>query len=81
MRTSSRIRGFIEDELLGGREVEGDPLAMDLLDSLAIEQLVGYLENEYAIRFSEEEVVAENFASLRVLATLVRQKRRSPRRR
>lgn len=78
MRTSSRIRGFIEDELLGGREVDGDPLAMDLLDSLAIEQLVGYLEDEYAIRFSEDEVVAENFADLQVLATLVRQKRRNP---
>jgi acyl carrier protein len=69
------IRRFIEDELLGDR-VEVDPLAEGLLDSLGMEQLIGFLEERFDIAFEDEELAAEGFASLSAVTELVQQKLR-----
>ena len=58
---------------------EGDPLAEEALDSLAIEQLVTYLEDSFGVTFGDEEIVARNFASVPTLARLVDQKRSAAR--
>ena len=52
-----------------------DPLAGGILDSLAIEFLIGWLEEEFEISFSYRDVVAENFASIGTLSALVDSKR------
>jgi hypothetical protein len=79
MSVRAEVRGFIRRELLAGARVEGDPLAAQLLDSMAIEQLVAFLEERYGIRFEDQEVVAENFASVEAVTALVAAKRRRPR--
>jgi acyl carrier protein len=70
-----RIRRFIEDEVLEEPFSGEDPLEEDMLDSVAIEQLVDFLEYEYGIEFVDEEVTSANFSTLAVLAALVEQKR------
>jgi acyl carrier protein len=70
MTTASVIARFIDDRLLDG-PAGGDALEQGLLDSLAIEQLIAFLENRYSFSFDDEELVPENFESVQALAQLV----------
>jgi acyl carrier protein len=79
MSVAAEVRRFIRTELLVGAHVEGDPFTTQLLDSLAVEQLVAFLEERYGIRFEDHEVVAENFASVGAVTALVTAKRRRAR--
>lgn len=74
MSTAALISRFIDDRLLEG-PAHGDALAQGLLDSLAVEQLIAFLENRFSISFSDEELVPDNFDSVGVLAGLVDAKR------
>jgi acyl carrier protein len=69
------LERFIVDELLEERYDGRDPLATDALDSLGIEQLVEYIDEEFGVRLDDEELVAENFESVPALAALVDSKR------
>lgn len=75
MTTADDIRGFIVRSVLVEPYDGADPLADDMLDSLAIEQLIVHLEGTYRIRFADEEVVSANFSDLGTLAALVDAKR------
>lgn len=70
MSTASTIARFIDDRLLEG-PAGGDALAQGLLDSLAVEQLIVFLENEFRLQFSDEELTPKNFESIESLARLV----------
>ena len=76
-RTARQIRRFIEESLIEVTYNGEDPLADEVLDSLAIEQLIVHLEERYRILFSDEEVVAENFSTISTLAAVVDAKRRA----
>ena len=76
MRTARRIRRFVEEELLEGMRLDGDPLARGYLDSLAIEQLILFCEERYGIELVDEDTVAEHFANVGALAALVDRKRK-----
>src|ERR1041385_3222344 len=41
------------------------------IDSLALIRLVAFLENEFGYRIEDEELIAENFATLRKLEELL----------
>ena len=79
LNTAERIRAFIDQELIDEPHQNGDPLAADALDSVAIEQLITYLEEAFGVTFRDEEVVAKNFASVPTLAELVDEKRAAAR--
>ena len=74
MNVDEQIRQYIQEELLEGAEMPSDPLSEGLLDSLAVEQLIGYIEDEFGVLFDDEELVAENFASIDTVVGLVNQK-------
>jgi acyl carrier protein len=74
VKTSRKIRNFIEFELLDGAAAD-DPLADGLLDSLAVEQLAAFLEDAYGVHLDDDDFVAENFASIDAVAALVDRKR------
>jgi acyl carrier protein len=75
VRTVRVILRFIQQELLDGADVDGDPLAQGLVDSLGREQLAAFLEERFGIRLESEEVGAEQVTSVRSLAALVDAKR------
>ena len=77
MKTAKRIRRFIDD--LTDEPADGDPLADGLLDSLAIEQLIAFLEEDFDIEFEDEELVAERFLSIDTVVELVETKRHARR--
>ena len=59
-----------KEELLGPDPVEL-PFALDSTDLL---ELAGYLEDTFAIEIADEEIVADNFSSVRRLAELIVEK-------
>ncbi len=80
MKTRSRIRRFVREQVvLGGEAPTADPLADGSLDSLAIEQLITFLEDTFGIQIADEDTVEENFESLDALTALVESKRRAGR--
>lgn len=74
MNTTKRIVRFIEGELLQGGPHFGDPLASGLIDSLLMEQLIGFIEHDFKIRFEDEDLLPEHFARLDALVALVEAK-------
>lgn len=75
MTVAMELRGFIEEEILDGQKLDGDPLQQGLLDSLAVELLIDFVQTKYGVEFADEELVAENFSSLDQVAELIEARR------
>lgn len=71
---AAKLTAFIADELLGQDGGEGDPLSTDALDSLGLEQLVEYVEEEFGVSIRGEEMVRRNFKSIAALSAFVEAK-------
>jgi peptidyl carrier protein len=75
------IRSFIADELsFDGSVATLTPdyplLERQVLDSLGLFQLVGYLESEFGVEIDDEELVPGNFGTIEDIARLVERKRK-----
>lgn len=80
MTVQDRLKTYIIDELRfpgGASDLTGDLPLLDreILDSMGILQVVTFLEDEYGIEIDDEELVAENFATIDHIARLVDSKR------
>jgi acyl carrier protein len=74
MNVSERIRGFIREEVMldaDARLDDDSPLLDGILDSLALMQLVGFLEEEFDTEIDDTEVTAENFKTIADIERLV----------
>ena len=67
------IEGFIQDQLLSGRRVEGgeDLLLSGLVDSLGVMRLVSFLESSFSFKVPAQDVKLTNFATLDAIVTYV----------
>jgi acyl carrier protein len=54
-----------------------DPLAEIEFDSLALEQLLDFLEEKYRVLFEGEDLARINFSSVRLAAAMVQARRRA----
>jgi acyl carrier protein len=70
-----RLQGFAASEFGANR---GSPVGLDdqllvegIIDSMGVMQLVSFVEEQLGVSVDDEEIVPENFASLRALARLV----------
>jgi acyl carrier protein len=79
VKTAKQLRRLIEDEFLDGQRLD-DTLVTEQLDSLAIEELVGLVEDRFDVAFDDEDFVLENFRTVDALAALVDRKRAAGRR-
>ena len=79
MTVEDRVRQFIIDRL----SWDGDPAALsddydllsnDVLDSLGIEELLAFIEDELGVEIDDDVVVGTNFQTLRAIGDLVRSK-------
>ena len=77
-RVGDKIRTFIVETLIDEDIGEGDPLTADEVDSLGLEQLADYIEEEFGVRIEDEDMVRRNFASVATLAAFVESKRALP---
>jgi acyl carrier protein len=73
-----RIRSFILDKFPLARKKglkDGDPLLdSGILDSLGVLDVVGFLEKEFAVHVSDDELIPEHFQSVEALAAFVKSK-------
>jgi len=69
--TEKQIAQFIESELLEDATPGSDPLAAGMLDSLSVEVLIAWLEDEFEISLDHRDV----FASVGALSAVVDAKR------
>jgi acyl carrier protein len=71
-----KIRKFLTEEILfeeGGKGIADDQaLVGDVLDSLALMQLVEYIEQEFEIDVADEDVTPDNFQTLNDLERYVK---------
>lgn len=73
------VEEFIVNEIGQGVEPgtlgrEDDLLAAELIDSLGITALVDFLETRFGVTIADEDLTAENFRSIAVIAGFVRAK-------
>lgn len=78
--TTDRLRTFILEELSfegSPEELTGDYPLIDrgVLDSLGIFQVVSFIEGELGVEIQDEELVRDNFGTLRDIGALVESKR------
>lgn len=74
MNVSDRIRSFIKEEVMLDTDAQiGDdsPLLDGILDSLALMQLVAFLEEEFETEIDDTEVTADNFKTIADIERLV----------
>jgi acyl carrier protein len=73
---SARIKKFLVQQFPATKNVGNeDPLITNgLIDSLGILEVVTFLENEFAITISDEDLLPENFGSVHSLSSFVQQK-------
>ena len=71
-----RIKNFLEKQFPATKNVGNeDPLLKNgLIDSLDILEVVTFLENEFGITLTDEELLPENFESVRSLSNFVQTK-------
>ncbi len=73
------IEQFIVTEITGELEAgalphDEDLLAADLIDSLGITELVGFLESKFGITVADEDLTPENFRSVDSIVAFVARK-------
>ncbi len=79
MTVQDRLRSYIVRELrFPGPESDlSDDLPLlerEILDSMGILQVVTFLEGEFGVEVDDEDLVAENFATITDIARLVESK-------
>ena len=70
MEIPPKLKEYIDNNR-GSLPPLADPDEPLQIDSLGLIRLVAYLENEFGYRIEDEELVAENFATLRRLGELL----------
>ena len=78
MQTEHKIREFIIKNLY---YTEDNPIAAEdsfletgVVDSMGVMELVAFVQSEFGIEVAQDEIVVENFDSIRKLANFVRKK-------
>jgi acyl carrier protein len=74
--TTSKIKTFLAQQFPMTRNVSNEEplLTNGLIDSLGILEVVTFVENEFGILVSDEDLLPENFGSIHSLTNFVQQK-------
>jgi acyl carrier protein len=73
---AAEVEKFIVEEIALGTGIESvghdeDLLAQDVIDSLGIVELVKFLESQYGISVSDDDLLPENFQSVNSVVAFV----------
>jgi len=79
---ADRVRRYIFEELRPGRgtDLSDDDSLLDagVLDSLAVFQVAGFIEDELGVEIDDEDLLPQNFSTIRTIAHLVESKSADP---
>ena len=78
MQIEQKIRQFIVQNLYYCKDEpisdEDSFLETGVVDSMGVMELVGFIQSEFGVEVAQQEIVVENFDSIRKLADFVRRK-------
>jgi acyl carrier protein len=79
MSVAEDVERFIVEEIALGTGVESidrdeDLLAHEIIDSLGITELVGFLESRYGVEVGDDDLLPENFRSVDAVVAFVASK-------
>lgn len=74
-----QVRGILEREFLADRPglqlaADENLIDADVIDSLGIMMLVGFIEKDFGIDIDPEEILLENFETIAAIEGLIRAK-------
>jgi acyl carrier protein len=71
------LREHVVTGYAGGADVdaEDDLLASGIVDSMGVMEIIGFLEERFPVVVDDEDIVPENFRSLRTMTEYVARKR------
>lgn len=80
MSTDDTIMTFITEELSQQRPPEQltattQLLENEVIDSMGIIQIVGFIEDEYGIVLDDDDLSVDNFATVAAISALIEEKR------
>jgi acyl carrier protein len=79
---TSDVLAFIKSNFMFDNDAkvadEQSLLGSGIVDSTGILELISFLESKYGIKFRDEELVADNFDSLKSIAAFVTKKTAQP---
>jgi acyl carrier protein len=80
MKIEDQIREYILNELLFDREDvilsnDDELLEKSIIDSMALVQLISFIEDQYGIHVDDEELILENFRTITHIRDFVLRKR------
>ncbi len=82
MSIEKEIKDFLKEHLLMEEEITGltnddSLLEKGIIDSTGIIDLVSFIEERYGIKIDDEELLPENFDSLKAIGEFVETKKKS----
>ena len=80
MDVRSEIRRFLGEELrreLGTLSDRDSLLEAGILDSLGVLELVGFIERQYAVEVTDDEMMPDNFDTIDAIVSFVQGRRSS----
>jgi acyl carrier protein len=75
---TAKLSDFIRREFLFDKEAllgPDDALFPEVIDSLGVMEVVDFIEADYGITLEEDELLVENFRTLRAIGELIDRKR------
>jgi methoxymalonate biosynthesis acyl carrier protein len=80
MQDDARLIEFIKTDLARGKVAgnlgfSDDLIESEILDSLGIMKLILFLENNYSVKISDDDLTLENFTSILSINSLIDRKR------
>jgi acyl carrier protein len=74
--TETKVRRFLEESFPRVKKVGNDSLLLGsgLLDSLGVLEVVTFLEREFHVAVSDDDLSPENFQTIQSIAAFVRRK-------
>jgi len=80
MLDDTKLVDFIKTDLARGKFTgklgsADDLIESEILDSLGIMKLILFLENNYAVKISDDDLTLENFSSIMSINSLIEKKK------
>lgn len=80
MLDDTKLIEFIKSDLARGKVTDDltradDLIESEILDSLGIMKLILFLESNYAVKISDDDLTLENFSSITSINSLIQRKR------
>jgi len=69
------VKKYLKGEAPDGFDADYSLIGNNLLDSIAVIDLIAYIEQTYQIEFGDYDITPENFETITALVAFIKQKR------